>query len=145
MFADLHFCISIFLSFCMFVDVRSQNLVNVRCLVLSFADVRRLSQICIYVCISVFLHVRWCSLAESLLCSWFSRMFVNVSRSVFLHFYSAMFLIFAMILSESVGWVWAGITKRKKKRLSASDVPRCFWICQSPLESIRRGSLGRNR
>ena len=42
-----HFCISVFLSFCMLPDVRPQSFVNVRCFVLIFADVRRLSQICI--------------------------------------------------------------------------------------------------
>ena len=42
-----HFCISVFLSFCMLPDVRPQSFVNVRCFVLIFEDVRRLSQICI--------------------------------------------------------------------------------------------------
>ena len=65
-------------------------------------------------CISAFRH---CSSASIL------DLFSHVKMPVFLH----VRIIFAMILSESVGGVWAGITKRKKKRLSASGVPRCFF------------------
>ena len=102
-----------------------------------------LSSACICFCIYRFLHFfffvcrsfcmfpAWCSAAECRKCSlfsfWCSRMFVDFRRSAFLHFCSAMFLIVAMIRSESVGGIWAGIAKRNKKRLSASDSSLCFF------------------
>ena len=68
-------------------------------------------------------------------------MIVDFPRYAFLHFCIAMFLIFAMVLSESVGGVWAGITKRKKKRLIASDVPRCFFYLSDANGGSKRLSL----
>ena len=77
-------------------------------------------------CISAFLHCSSASIMD---------LFSHVKMPVFLH----VRLIFAMILSESVGGVWAGITKRTKKRLFASDVPRCFLCFLSFFYLIKQG------
>ena len=112
-----------FLSFCMVLGEMFAVLFSM------FVDVRRFSQICIsafpYFCLSA------CSLMFARRIAALFLIFADVRECSQICIYAFpqcyMFLIFAMIRSESVGGIWAGIAKRNKKRLSASDVPRYFF------------------
>ena len=97
---------SVFLSFCTFVDVRrlSSIFAMFYCLSQMFVDFRKSAVLHFY--ISAFLH-----------CYVFSEsVYRYLSESV------------GVNRLESVGVyiVWAGIAKRNKKRRIASDVPRSF-------------------
>ena len=106
----VHVSVSVFLSFCTFVDVRrlSSIFAMFYCLSQMFVDFRKSAFLHFY--ISASLH---CGVSAFLHC-YFLSLCVDPSESV------------GVNRLESVGGVWAGITKRNNKRRIASDVPRSF-------------------
>ena len=106
----VHVSVSVFLSFCTFVDVRrlSSIFAMFYCLSQMFVDFRKSAFL--HFCISPFLH---CGISACLHC-YFLSLCMDPPESV------------GVNRLESVGEVWAGIAKRNNKRRIASDAPRSF-------------------
>ena len=125
----VHVSASVFLPFCIFVDVRrlSPMFAMFNCLSQGVGiDFRKYAFL--HDCISAFLH---CGISAFLHC-YFLSLCRDLSESV------------GVNRLESVGGVWAGIAKRNNKRLVASDVPRSFCFFRLRLCTMSDGAKQRH-